>query len=153
MAVETGVKLRLSIWRDFVPNRTLALPDEAGGSHRILTSDSNLQEEVYSWHLREDPFAGIPDEDFRRRLRERLFQRLEASRSPSERRLAVLDDFATEAQRAIDSGNAGFVPIQDPLPDDEDAPGEINALLALTLHLKWLSRCFANRPGISVSIR
>ena len=65
----------------------------------------------------------------------------------------VLDDFVAEAQDVIDSGAAGFAPSQDPASDGEDAPDRINALLALTLHLKWLSRCFANRPGVSVSIR
>lgn len=152
MTVDTSVRLRLSIWRDFVPRRPL-LPKEADGVRQMLTSDSNLQEEVYSWQLREDPFAGVTDEDVRRRLRERLLQRLEASRPPSERRLAMLSEFVTEAQEAIASGAAGFAPSQDPSSDDEDAPGEIHALLALTLHVKWLSRCFANRPGISVSVR
>ena len=153
MTVDTSVKLRLSIWRDFVPRRTLALPNDEDGVHQVLTSESSLQEEVYSWHLREDPFAGIPDDEIRRRLRASLLQPLEASRPPSERRLAVLDDFVVEAEKAIAAGDAGFAPSQDPSSDDQDAPGEVHALLALTLHLKWLSRCFANRPGISVSIR
>ena len=96
---------------------------------------------------------GIPDEDVRGRLRECLLQPLEASRPPSTRRFAVLDAFVADAEKAIAAGDAGFAPSQDPSSDDQDAPGEIHALLALTLHLKWLSRCFASRPGISVSIR
>ena len=153
MTVDQSVKLRLSIWRDFVPPRPLALPNDEDGGHQVLTSESNLQEEVYSWHLREDPFAGIPDEGVRRRLRASLLQPLEASRPPSERRLAVLNDFVAEAEKAIAAGDARFAPSQEPSSDDGDAAGEVHALLALTLHLKWLSRCFANRPGISVSIR
>ena len=152
MSVETRVKLKLSIWRDFVQGRRLASWDDEGNSHQVAGSESNLQEEVYSWCLWEDFRDGIADDKTRWRLDDQL-HRLDTSRPPSERRLSVLDDFIAEARKAIASGKAGLSPIQNPPVGDEDAPDAINALLALTLHLEWLSRCFANRPGISVSIR
>lgn len=152
MSVETRVKLKLSIWRDFVPGRRLDSWDDDGNTHQLAGSESSLQEEVYSWHLWEDFRDGIADDKIRRRLDNQLC-RLDASRPPSERRLSVLDDFIAEARKAIASGEAGFSPVQNPPVGDEDAPNAINALLALTLHLEWLSRCFADRPGISVSIR
>ena len=152
MSVETRVKLKLSIWRDFVPGRRLDLSDDEGNTHHLPDSESSLQEEVYSCHLWEDFRDGIADDKIRRRLDDHLC-RLDASCPPSERRLSVLDDFIAEARKAIASGKAGLSPIQSPPVGDEDAPDAINALLALTLHLEWLSRCFANRPGISVSIR
>ena len=152
MAVETRVRLKLSIWRDFVPGRRLDLRDDEGNTHQRAGSESSLQEEVYSWHLWEDFRDGIADDETRQRLEEQL-HRLAPSHQPSERRLSVLDDFIAEARQAIASGKAEFSPVQNPPVGDEDAPNAINALLALTLHLEWLSRCFANRPGISVSIR
>lgn len=152
MAVETRVRLKLSIWRDFVPGRRLDLRDDEGNTHQLAGSESSLQEEVYSWHLWEDFRDGIADDETRQRLEEQL-HRLAPSHQPSERRLSVLDDFIAEARQAIASGKAEFSPVQNPPVGDEDAPNAINALLALTLHLEWLSRCFANRPGISVSIR
>lgn len=159
MSVDTRVKLKLSIWRDFVPGRRLASWDHEGNAHRVAGSEFNLQEEVYSWRLWEDFRDGIADDETRRRLDDQLC-RLDTSCPPSERRLSVLDDFIAEARKAIASGKAGLSSIQNPPVGDEDAPDAIedapdaiNALLALTLHLEWLSRCFANRPGISVSIR
>ena len=152
MAVETSAKLKLSVWRDFVPSRRLNSWEGEDSAHQVVGSDSNLQEEVYSWHLWEDFRDGITDDETRRRLEEQLHS-LDASHPPSERRLSVLDDFIAEARKAIESGQAEFSPIQNPPVGDEDTPNAINALLALTLHLEWLSRCFANHPGISVSIR
>ena len=148
MAVETSVKLKLSVRRDFVPSRPLYSWEGEGSAQQVVDSDSNLQEEVYSWHLWEDFRDGIADDETRLRLEEQL-RRLDTSRPP----LSVLDDFIAEARKAIESGKAGLSPIQNPPVGDEDAPNAINALLAFTLHLEWLSRCFANRPGISVSIR
>ena len=152
MAVEASVRLKLSIWRDFAPSRRLDAWDGGGNHHQLPDSDFNLQEEVYSWHLREGFLDAIFDNEARRRLEERL-RLLDPSLPPSERRLEVLDGFVSEAEDILESGAAGLSPILDPSLDDEDGPRTINALLALTLHLKWLSRCFANRPGVSVSVR
>lgn len=146
------MKLKLSIWRDFVPGRRLDSWDEKENTHRIVGSESALQEEVYSWHLWEDFRGGITDIEARRRLEKQL-HRLDPSHPPSERRLGVLDDFIAEARKTIESGVSELSPILNPPIGDEDAPSTINALLALTLHLEWLSRCFADRPGMSVSIR
>ena len=152
MSVETRVKLKLSIWRDYVPGRRLDSWDDKENTHRIVGSEFNLRGEVYSWHLWEDFQDGIDDDEARRRLEEQL-RRLDPSRPPSERRIGVLDDFIAEARETIESGVAGLSLIQNRPIGDEDAPDAINALLALTLHLEWLSRCFADRPGISVSIQ
>lgn len=150
--VDASATLKISVWRDFVPNRAMVLSDESHSSRQVLTSDSDLQEEVYSWHLREDALAGVSDENIRRRLREGL-QRLEASRPPSERRVSVLEGFLAEVKYAIESGNAKPVASQNPSEEEETGFNSINALLALFLHLTWLSRCLANRPGISISVR
>ena len=152
MAVEASARLRLSIWRNFAPSRRLGAWDGEGKPHQVPGSDFNLQEEVYSWHLREDFLAGISDGEVRRCLEDRI-RLLDPSHPPSERRLDVLEAFVSEAEDVLASGAAGPSPILNPSGDDEDAPGTIDSLLALTLHLKWLSRCFADRPGVSVSIR
>ena len=152
MAVEASARLRLSIWRDFAPSRRLGAWDGEGKPHQVPDPDFNLQEEVYSWHLREDFLAGISDGEVRRHLEDRI-RLLDPSHPPSERRLDVLEAFVSEAEDVLASGGAGPSPILNPSGDDEDAPGTIDSLLALTLHLKWLSRCFADRPGVSVSIR
>ena len=148
---QPGVELTLSIWRAFAPPRTLVLFDRAS-EHRMLDPESNLQQEVYSWQLREDPLAGIEDERVRLDLHERL-HRLNVSKPPRERRLAVLEEFVTAAERALGSRQVEWSPSQSQASDHDESPQEINALMAFVLHLKWLLACFANCPSVSVSIR
>ena len=152
MAVEPRLGFKLSIWRDFAPDHRLGAWDGEGSHHQLPDSEFNLQEEVYSWPLREDFLASISDDEARHRL-EDWIRRLDPSHPPAGRRLDVLDGFVSEAEGVLESDAAGLSPILDSSADDEDTPAEMNTLLALTLHLKWLSRCFADRPGISVSIR
>ena len=59
MTSESIVKLRLSVWRDFVPGATLALWSGEPRAQRVITGDSAIQQEVFSWQMREDPFDGI----------------------------------------------------------------------------------------------
>lgn len=148
---EMSAEFRLSVWRTVHPDRRLVLRRDEDASSRPVNPD-NLQEEVYAWSLHEDPFAGIADDHIRENLN-RLLARLEASHPPSDRGFAVIDEFVEKALKAVESGDAVSSEVQDPRADRDGTPDKMNALLALALHLDWLSRCFADRPGISVSIR
>ena len=151
MVHDPSQALRLSIWRDFAPVHSLAMQDEQSG-WRVVGRGSGLQEEVYSWSLMQDPFGGIDDDDVRDDLREVLLDRLDGSLPPIERGIDVLREFVTKAEQAIDDGHAR------PLPADSTSastymPSEPNPLLALVLHLRWLVRCFGDRPNVSVLVR
>ena len=149
---DTNVQFHLSIWRDYTPPHRIALNSEQTGDKQpefqVVTPENKLQAEVYSWPLRTDVWVGIPNQDLRERLSEKLLGRLDVTLPPAERPLEVLGDFVVEADRAIESGAAHSVPV-----GVGEATVEFNPLLALVLHLKWLIRCFKDRPGISVSIR
>ena len=156
MATETSIQFHLSIWRDYAPPYLLALRGEQT-DFQVVTPEHRLQAEVYSWSLQQDHFAGISKEETRNRLQELLdelkvsrppLDELEVSRPSAECSLAVLGDFVAAAEKAIEDGEAVSVP-----RSSGDTTVEINPLLALVLHLKWLIRCFKDRPGISVSIR
>ena len=146
MATETSIQFHLSIWRDYAPPHPVALRGEQTG-FQVVTPEHHLQAEVYSWPLQQDHFAGISKIEIRNRLQE-LLDELEVSRPPAERSLAMLGNFVAAAEKAIEDGEAVPVPWS-----SGDTTVEINPLLALVLHLKWLIRCFKDRPGISVSIR
>ena len=156
MAEGTSVKFTLTIWRDFVPSRPLAITTDEDG-RQIYGSDSELQEQVYSWPLREDAFAGISDYEIRTDLHARLLHRLADSNPPSERRLEVLKDFIEASEQVIGAGGVSCVQSESRLEENSDNEErlrlEVNSLLALTIHLKWLVACFGDRPGISVSVR
>ena len=146
MATEPNVLYRLSIWRDYAPPHPLALSVEPTG-FQMVKPEHRLQAEVYSWPLQYDIFAGISKEEVRGRLQE-LLARFQASRPPGERSLCALNEFVTEAEKVIDEGDA--TPIRGELGN---ATVESNPLLAFALHLKWIVRCFKDRPSISVSVR
>ena len=147
MSPDPNVHFRLSIWRDYTPPRIVALRTEQTGG-QVVAPEHEMQAEVYSWPSRTDVWAGIPNEEVRRRLIDKLLERLDFTLPPAERSLVVLSDFIAAAEQAIANGDAGLVPIA-----AGDATVAMNPLLALVLHLKWLIQCFADRPGISVSIR
>lgn len=147
MTLEANTHRVLSIWRRFTPSRRLLSADEA----RSLEQDSDLHEEVYSWQLREPVLAGVESDQDRDELTA-ILARLGVEHSPDKRSLAVLQEFVALALQVVESGGSSSVASQSSSDAEEDAP-EIDALLALTLHLKWLIACFAGRPGISVSVR
>jgi hypothetical protein len=146
-------KIKFSVWRDFVPNKTLMLRQGDDEEHRLLAGGSDLQQEVYSFQVREDPFGGVSDEALRSRLRELLVDRFEASEPPSKRRFEVLHEFLDEAQRVIETNQAEWTVSQNPPVDDEEVPYRLSPLLALKLHLEWLTSIFGSQPGVSVSVR
>ena len=156
MAEGTSVKFTLTIWRDFVPPRPLAI-NTRGDGRQVFDSESGLQEQVYSWPLREDAFAGVADDKSREELHERLVSRLADSNPPSERRLDVLRDFVEVAEQVINAGGVSCVQSESRFDEnsenEEHHRVEVNSLLALTIHLKWVVACFGDRPGISVSVR
>lgn len=152
----SSVSFTLSIWRDFEPPRLLAHDTDDAGL-QVFDGDSSLQEQVYSWSVREDAFGGIPDPDTRRDLRALLSPRLADSIPPPKRRLSVLQEFVDASQRAMDNGEVHSSPSQTRVIEDPETgaaePIEINSLLALTNHFRWIISCFGDQPGISVLVR
>ena len=49
-------KIKLSVWRDFAPSRALILRQDGEEGYHVLANESDLQQEVYTWHMREEPF-------------------------------------------------------------------------------------------------
>lgn len=144
--MRTDFFFQLSIWKDYKPPHRVALGGEQM-DFQVVTPGHRLQAEVYSWPLQQDYLAGILNDEVRHRLQE-LLDELEVSRPPADRSLAVLRDFVTVAEKAVEDREAISVP-----GDSGDTSVPINPLLSLVLHLKWIIRCFQDHPGISVSKR
>lgn len=149
----TPATLKLSIWRHVAPKRALALQDGEDSETRPIAPDSKLHEEVYAWNLHENPFLGIRDDVRRRKFREEFLDHMNPALAPSKRPLSLLDKFAEKALKIVESGAVDPSGIQGPPAGGDDDAIEMNTLLAFALHLKWLSHCLADRPGISVSAR
>lgn len=151
VSVDNLAKLKFSIWKDYAPPRILMLHQDT--SRVPIGGEDNLQQEIYSWQMREDPFGGIADDHIRENLRELLVSRFDPSLPPAERQFSFLKDFLAEAEKAIKGEHAEWTVSQDSSVEDEEFPSQINPLLALKLQLDWLFQCFSNHPGISVSVR
>lgn len=156
MSRDTNTQLTISIWRDLEPKRPLSLSSD-GENSQLLDSYSGLQEQVYSWPLREDAFAGISDDAIRRDLHERLVEKLADRKPPSERRLEVLREFVEASQAVMDAGGVSWTHCESRYNEIFEGEAhdqiEINSLLSLVLHLRWVINCFGDRPGMSVSVR
>lgn len=150
---DSHTKLRISVWRDFTPQKALTLRSLGRDEHQLLSADTELQQEIFTWQMREDPFGGISDDAARAKLRDLLIDRFAGGQSPANRRVDVLRDFLEEVERVIAGGHVEWTQSQDAPDDDEEIPYKINPLLALKLHLEWILDCFSGQPGVSVSIR
>ena len=146
--------LKISIWKDYVPNRTLIARDSQvdDGVSKLVNRD-NLQEEIYSWQTSEAPFDGVSDVNVRGELHHLLLERLNPSCPPSKRRIRVLEEFVSKAETEIATQRVEWALGQSPIDGDDEGVAPVNSLLALTLHIRWLVECFENRPGISVSVQ
>lgn len=153
MTADTSVKLKLSVWREFNPTRALIQWRAESSELHVLTGDRHLQQEIYSWQMKEDPFGGVADNAMRSNLHDLLMERFASSKSPAERRIEFLKDFIDEALRVVEANQSEWTGSQAAPLDDDDAPYMMNPLLALSLHLDWLRSSFSGQPGISVSIR
>ncbi|GAN69586.1 hypothetical protein [Acetobacter orleanensis] len=153
MSAESIVKLKLSVWRDFAPGRPLSLWKGDQNGQQVISSDSEIQQEIFSWQMREDPFDGVLEQEDRARLRAGLLDRFEPSRKPSDRRVERLDEFVSEVDRILNGGRAEWTISLDPPREDEDAPYRLNSLLALRNQIEWLIGSFGGIPGLSVSVR
>ena len=130
-----------------MPIRPLIFRHNDDGEQHALGNESDLQQEVYSWQMREDPFGGVAAiRAARIRLHELLVDRFEASQPPSKRRIEALGEFLEEAHRVIHAGQAEWTVSQEPPVDDDDVPYRLNPLLALSLHVEWLVSAFGRQP-------
>lgn len=156
MTDEQEHELKLFLWRDSTSEHTMTswVPEHidshtntpVGGQH------SNVFKQIYSITLREDFRNCITDPELRSELGDLLYK-LDLSLPPPSRQLIEIGKFITKADEALQSDMTEVSSIQASPESDEITPRYVNSLLALKLHLKWLSRCFGDHPGISVSIR
>lgn len=151
MTAEAVAKFRLSVWREYTPIRSLVVHDQHQPP-RLLSASEDLQEEIYRWSLPDDPFAGVSQEECRASLKAKLVDEFNPTRPPKNRRVQALDAFLEEAEGLLSDGRSEWTVSQSGERSD-GSPIYVNALLSLTIHLKWLRNMFVEQPGISLSIR
>jgi hypothetical protein len=153
MATDSAPKLRVSLWRDFRPGRTLAYQPGGDADARLFHRHDQLQEEVFAWEVGDALLNGITDDDLRAGLRGSLFDVFAVSISPSERPCSKLSSFFEAAEVALVSGSAEWADSEDLAAEDEPDPYRVNMLLAFYSQMRWLYEMFKDEPGVSISVR
>ena len=153
MATDSPPKMRVSLWRDFRPERTLAYKAGGASDAKFFQRDDQLQEEVFALHVGEGVLNGVADDDLRATITACLTEDFAPALPPSERTCRKLERFFEVAQKAIESGKAEWSYSEDPAFDDEPDPYRVNMLLAFYNQMLWLHEMFKDEPGVSISVR
>ena len=153
MATDSPPKMRVSLWRDFRPERTLAYKAGGAPDAKFFQQDDQLQEEVFALHVGEGVLNGVADDDLRATITACLTEDFAPALPPSERACRKLERFFAAAQQAIESGKAEWSYSEDPAFDDEPDPYRVNMLLAFYNQMLWLHEMFKDEPGVSISVR
>lgn len=153
MATDSAPKLRVSLWRDFRPERTLAYQASGDRDARLFQRHDQLQEEVFAWEVGDALLNGVTDDDLRVRIRASLFDVFAVSISPSERPCEKLTSFFEAAEAALASGSAEWSDSEDLAFEEDPDPYRVNMLLAFYSQMRWLHEMFKDEPGLSISVR
>lgn len=153
MAQDSPAKLRISLWRDFRPERTLAYKASDAPDARFFQRDDQLQEEVFAWHVGESVLNGIADDNLRAQIAASLSEDFAPALPPAQRACSKLEKFFDAARQAIESGKAEWSNSEDSAFDDEPDPYRVNMLLAFYNQMFWLHEMFKDEPGVSISVR
>ena len=153
MAPESLAKLRISVWRDYQPARTLAYVTSSLSDVRFFQSDDRLQEEIFAWQVGEGVMSSVADNDVRAKLEEALRGTFSPALPPTSRSCKELGGFLREARQAIYEGKTEWSDSEDQSFADEDEPFRVNTLLAFYNQLVWLNEMFRDEPSVSISIR
>lgn len=153
MATDSPPKLRISLWRDFRPERTLSYKARGATDAKFFQRDDQLQEEVFAWHVGEGVINGIVDDDLRATITAYLTEEFAPALAPSDRQCSKLIKFFDAAMEAVDSGKAEWSDSEDRAFEEDPEPYRINMLLAFYNQMLWLYEMFKDEPGVSVSVR
>ncbi|MCY4184792.1 MAG: hypothetical protein OXD45_05710 [Rhodobacteraceae bacterium] len=145
--------LKITFWKNKIPTRQMCRWTDP--NENKLVSLDDYHEVIYTWSTPEDFFDGIEDTDYRNDLNQLLFDKLNEKKPPEERGIIVLKEFVKKAEMGLHENKVEWIISQSDggFYHEEENGTKINALLALTLHLKWLIECFGDQPGISVTVR
>jgi hypothetical protein len=151
MAGDTSAGVRITIWRPYTPDRPLAIQSSETDSVRVVGPDLPLQQEAFTWQVREDIWGGLVDSDLRQALSQRFISEFEPVLSPNQRSVEKLRALVEEIETALPKSEWSESGQQ--LEDDGETPYRLNPLLGFFTQMSWLCEVFKDTPGASVSVR
>jgi hypothetical protein len=104
MAYHNPTKLRISLWRDFRPERTLAYKASGAPDAKVFQRDDHLQEEVFAWHVSEGVLNGVADDELRAKIAACLTEDFAPALPPSDRACRRVGKFFSTGHRVGEGG-------------------------------------------------
>jgi hypothetical protein len=152
----SDIQLRLEVWRPARLNRRLMYENQDDRSLGIgQLQDDRLHEQVYSWKLRGDVWTSLGGDDAGSHIQKAITAGFDFSLRPEERSIKKLKSVVDELIGYLaDDEHRQWQSWEQPVVDDDpDNTYQIQPLLSLHHHLKWLCEVFQDIPGASVTIR
>ena len=150
------VLLRLDVWRPARPDRRLVYAEQDGddSSAKELQED-RLHEQAFSWKLKGDVWMSLADTDEARKIKDALTTRFSCSLSPEKRGFAEMKAIVTDIEAYLTiEDNRQWQSWDQPISDDDpESIYQVQPLLSLYHHLKWICEVFQDIPGASVTVR
>lgn len=150
------VLLRLEVWRPARPDRHLVYAEQNGAdsSAKELQED-RLHEQAFSWKLKGDIWTSLADTDEARKIKEAFTTRFSFSLPPEKRGFAKMRAVVTDIETYLaNENNRPWQTWDQPIDDDDpDNVYQVQPLLSLYHHLKWICEVFQDIPGASVTVR
>ena len=151
MLTDTSAGLRITVWRPYTPDRPLTIRVGTDDTISAVGPDMQLQQEAFTWQVKEDVWGGLADSELRQQLSQKLITDFEPVLPPTQRgmtKLGALLGELDDAKSAAEWSSSG-----QQLHDDGETAVRLNSLVAFLSQLTWLYDVFRDVPGASVSVR
>lgn len=134
-----------------MPDRQLAFVGSEAASVSLVGPDIQLQQEAFTWLVKEDIWGGVIDSSARQNLSQRLQSEFEPVLPPSQRTMEQFNTLLMDIAQIL--GKVEWSDSGQQLEEDGDNPVRLNALLSFYLQASWIYEIFKDSPGASVAIR
>lgn len=144
---------RLDVWKPARLDKQLAYGEET--VVRELHAE-HLHEQVYSWKLKGDVWTALSGDDVGDKLKEDLISGFDCSLPPEDRDLSKMKSLIDRLVAFLhNETNRQWQTWPQSTNDDndQDCLYQVQPLLALCQHLKWIYDIFQDVPGASITIR
>lgn len=154
----SDIQFHLDVWRPLKAHRRISfgIEDRDGNARQTdITQSDRLYEQVYSWNLKGDPWVALGDDEVCKNIQEELTTGFDFNEPPEKRSFEKLSSIVEKIGKYLEDDNnrPWQYWIQPDNENDSDGSFQLQPILALYHHLKWLCELFEDLPGASVTIR
>jgi hypothetical protein len=147
---------RLEVWRPARLGRRLVRDAKTQSRGFVALQSDSIHEQAYGWRLQGDVWTSLGNSSEAKQIRVDLMAQFAADLPPEKRGFDALEALVERMGAFLgDGGNRAWQAWEPagPLGEDADDLCQIQPVLALYHHLRWLCDVFHDLPGASVTVR